>query len=472
MSRGNRMWMHQITGGVAVLMAIAVSLGVTALPSTAKFTRSDTSAGTFSSDTLKPVTGLSATSPAYDQVKLSWTASPSTYVTGYKVQSSESSSGPWTQIGTTGSRTTTTFTDTGTGLTMPFYRVDAIYRNWIGPGAADQAPPGKGTYFQDSFNTEYASIDGQATQDGNSVWDLWNGGIRVAGSHAWGIGGGYSFAVVKTAPFRDVRMFAADLNGSEALIVRAKDAINYTWVGGNRAAGSFEVAEVRNGVRTVLKSTTLPGGTNIRFRLIDGIMYLYKDAIDVDSGGTLFMQVTTDYLSTDPAANNYGVGFLGIDYALEGVEFKALPGPSPAFTDGFDNTVQTDIDGQVTDTGDSVWKVLTGQVTDGRNSGAYGVGSTLGIAVVDTPTQNARITARTVDGIEAIVARAVDGNNYVWVGGNGTPGSLEVAEVRNGVRTVLQSTTIAAPSNIRLEVVGHAPSMRTWLTAETAARWR
>lgn len=303
--------MRELIGGVAVVVTAAVSMGVTAIPSTARFTDSDTSIGTLSSDTLKPVAGLTVTSNTFNQYDLAWTPSLTTYVTGYKVQRSTSAAGPWTTIGTIGSRTTNQFTDTTAGITRWFYRVDAIARNWIGPSASPQAPVAKGSAFYDGFEGPIPDQDlhGQPTEDGSEIWSVWAGSIVDAKSYgAWGAPDVTSIAVIET-PTQNAQMYGRDFDGVEALIIRAKNATNYIWVGGNAVSGSFEIVEVRNGVRTVIQSTTVPLNIPVRLEARGDTITVYQDAADESTGGTLFMTARTSYLLGDPAAHWFGIGF-------------------------------------------------------------------------------------------------------------------------------------------------------------------
>lgn len=76
------------------------------------------------------------------RVTVSWTASASTFTTGYQVLRS-AGGGEYTQVGVIEGRTVTSFTDTVvSGAVTYSYQVQAVYRNWTATsGAATVAVP-------------------------------------------------------------------------------------------------------------------------------------------------------------------------------------------------------------------------------------------------------------------------------------------------------------------------------------------
>ena len=84
-------------------------------------------ANTFNTDTLAAPTGPSATGGA--NVALSWTATTSTYASGYHVLRGTVSGGPYSQIAQVTPRTTTTYTDSASSGTY-YYVVRTYYQNW------------------------------------------------------------------------------------------------------------------------------------------------------------------------------------------------------------------------------------------------------------------------------------------------------------------------------------------------------
>jgi hypothetical protein len=86
------------------------------------------------SGSLAAPTGLTAACVALsNHVTLNWTATTSTIAQGYAVLRATTSGGPYTPIGTTGSRTTTTFTDTIGALATQYYVVHATLHSWTSP---------------------------------------------------------------------------------------------------------------------------------------------------------------------------------------------------------------------------------------------------------------------------------------------------------------------------------------------------
>lgn len=85
---------------------------------------------TFSADTLQAPSGLTVTwNPS---VNLSWTASPSSWASGYRILRATSAGGPYTQIAEVSPRTTTTYVD-APGAGTFHYRVRAYYgtTTWV-----------------------------------------------------------------------------------------------------------------------------------------------------------------------------------------------------------------------------------------------------------------------------------------------------------------------------------------------------
>ena len=111
------------------VLAVGILLAsVAATPiSLARFTNGATSTGTFSTATLQPPTGVSATSGA--SIVLAWTASTSSSATGYILERATALGGPYAQIGTV-----TPVSATGTvdnpAVGTYWYRLTTYFQNW------------------------------------------------------------------------------------------------------------------------------------------------------------------------------------------------------------------------------------------------------------------------------------------------------------------------------------------------------
>jgi len=99
-------------------------------------TSSTTTTSTTTTTTLPPIvapSGLQATGGCQvpvlgPEVKLSWTASPTTRVTGYVMFRSTKKTSGYSSVGTTSGRTTVTYTDTSVGglNSTYWYEVEAV----------------------------------------------------------------------------------------------------------------------------------------------------------------------------------------------------------------------------------------------------------------------------------------------------------------------------------------------------------
>ena len=120
------------TGRAATIVA---SLAVTTLlwpvqPALALLTESETVASTFSTETLDPPTSLTATAALLLRVNLSWTATVDTRATGYQVLRGNASGGPYTQVATVTSQSTTTYQDTVPLPGQYFYVLRTYFASW------------------------------------------------------------------------------------------------------------------------------------------------------------------------------------------------------------------------------------------------------------------------------------------------------------------------------------------------------
>ncbi|HEX9823253.1 MAG TPA: fibronectin type III domain-containing protein, partial [Actinomycetota bacterium] len=112
-----------LTAFVATLVASLVSVGTSA--SFNGQGRNPT--GVVSTDALDAPTGLIASGGS--TASLSWTATPDTYASGYRIFRGTASGGPYTQIDQVTPRTNTTFVDSPGNGTY-YYVVRAFYQSW------------------------------------------------------------------------------------------------------------------------------------------------------------------------------------------------------------------------------------------------------------------------------------------------------------------------------------------------------
>lgn len=328
-------WSKIALASQTIILATVIGLPIF-VSTEANFEDKATSNIQVSSDSISAPTNLKVASVTVGQTDLSWTASPSTFTTGYRIYRAESAYGPWAAIADVSGRTTVKYIDKNIGTKKWFYRVESTWDNWVSTSPGYEAPPAVGRSFYDTFKT-LGNLDGRITGDGSSVWQVWSGSISVQNNPGGvsAFGSGYiagatprpAVAVVRT-PTQDARIFEADFDGSEGVVLRGKDPLNYIYVGGAVGGksddGSFEISEYRNGVRTVLKSIS-SGPTNKDFRIeIQGNQIrAYVDAKNgVNTSGTLYMSATSDFLYGDPTATYFGIGFNG-DFGNMGFYFDA-----------------------------------------------------------------------------------------------------------------------------------------------------
>ena len=116
-----------------LLVGVAV---FTAVPAWAGFTHTTSTASlSVSSGTLAPPTAPAAVASCVGtivklpRVTVSWTATPSTYATGYAIL--RLTAGTYVQIGTVSGRSTTSYADNTVALATTYtYKVRATYQNW------------------------------------------------------------------------------------------------------------------------------------------------------------------------------------------------------------------------------------------------------------------------------------------------------------------------------------------------------
>ena len=105
-------------------------LGRPVAPTLAILGDSESGSATFTTETLDPPTNLDATATLGLIVDLTWTATVDLRATGYEVLRGTTSGGPYTQIGTVTSRTTTTFQDLPLVPGTYYYVLRTYYGSW------------------------------------------------------------------------------------------------------------------------------------------------------------------------------------------------------------------------------------------------------------------------------------------------------------------------------------------------------
>jgi hypothetical protein len=125
------------SGLLAVLLGAALLLAVAPTNALGLFTGSTAvDANSISTNTLAPPTGLAA-SVSGTSVTLTWTATPSSFASGYNVLRSTTSGGPYTQIAQVTPRTTLTYVDsTVTAGTTYYYVLQSYYQSWVSTSTA------------------------------------------------------------------------------------------------------------------------------------------------------------------------------------------------------------------------------------------------------------------------------------------------------------------------------------------------
>jgi hypothetical protein len=116
----------------AVVLALVIGTGGFLAAWAATFTdQAPVTANTFTTDTLDPPTGLTA-SVVDSDIRLDWTPIADSYATGYKVLRDTTSGGPYTPIATVTPYTTTTYTDDTVSPDIRYYYVlQTYFQSWL-----------------------------------------------------------------------------------------------------------------------------------------------------------------------------------------------------------------------------------------------------------------------------------------------------------------------------------------------------
>jgi hypothetical protein len=116
---------------LAALLTLGLFFGVRAAFVGAVYFDNAATDADFAADVLDPASGLSAAPLNVNTVSMTWTATPDTYATGYRVMRSDG--GAFVEIATVTPRTSTAYDDGDIGLlglgTYSYYVV-AYYEGW------------------------------------------------------------------------------------------------------------------------------------------------------------------------------------------------------------------------------------------------------------------------------------------------------------------------------------------------------
>jgi len=137
-----RTWRARRPVRAAALSVVLAFFLLSASPAFASFSSSPSAASmTISSATLAAPTNLAASNSCIlsvsVKVKLTWTATSSTWADGYQIFRSTTNGGPYSSVGSVSGQSTTSFTDSSVAfLTTYYYVVQATKLNWRSPNSS------------------------------------------------------------------------------------------------------------------------------------------------------------------------------------------------------------------------------------------------------------------------------------------------------------------------------------------------
>jgi photosystem II stability/assembly factor-like uncharacterized protein len=197
---------------VAALVAALACAGVAA----AVMSDQVSAAGSVSTGTLQPATGVASTHPnatgaSAGQVNLTWTASPSTFVAGHRVLGASSPGGPWSTVATLGAAASSYNDTTAPYNAERYYVVQAFRNTWTADSAVRSTHSlpmsagvdrvtgsGAGTALTGPWTTAGTQLNAASVADGTrytpTAWPV--GPTYIAGihyldaTHAWASGTG------------------------------------------------------------------------------------------------------------------------------------------------------------------------------------------------------------------------------------------------------------------------------------------
>ena len=122
-----------VRAGLVLAIAAVALLGTPVEPALALMTESETVPATFSTETLDAPTNLAAANGLLLKANLSWTATVDVRATGYLVFRGTTSGGPYTQVATVTSTSTTTYQDTVPLPGLYYYVLKTYIGSWTSP---------------------------------------------------------------------------------------------------------------------------------------------------------------------------------------------------------------------------------------------------------------------------------------------------------------------------------------------------
>ncbi len=117
------------------LALVAANIGIALIvwpvqPALAILSETETVPSTFTTTTLHPPTSLSAAAALLLRVNLTWTATVDARATGYVVLRGTANGGPYSQVATVTSPSTTTYQDTVPLPGIYYYVLETYYGSW------------------------------------------------------------------------------------------------------------------------------------------------------------------------------------------------------------------------------------------------------------------------------------------------------------------------------------------------------
>lgn len=267
-ARARRVLLRAFVSAILVMALLGASVGVAR--SLALFTSADMSSGAFATDLLAPPSGLAVVGGV--TATLTWSATPKTWATGYRVYRATDVAGPYTEVASVTPSTTVSYVD----APLPgayFYTVRAFYQGWEsvddGPVSALVSPTSIGTGY-------IACVGASSAADTSGAGD--NDGYQTGASRACtpdgqyamdkdsGTGGAQSCGTGATPdPRKDRHRFWGYVLGLPATVssidgIEVQAALRLS-NGGGRTNVCVQLSWDGGATWTAMKSTAITTGT-------------------------------------------------------------------------------------------------------------------------------------------------------------------------------------------------------------------